>query len=274
MESLCIRILFIRTFFTRIFAGIVLCGIVLAQNTPASQPSTTNTQAQQNSAAAPANSPANAPMRVSAGSVIPVQLTKTIDAKKVKTGDPVEGRVTQDMKAQNGEVLVPRDTKVIGHVTEVQARDKGQKESQIGIAFDHAAIKNGPEMQLPMSIQAIVSQESLNPNNNNDNSLNPNKNNSSANTASPSPSAGGTNPGRSGTGGNTPPPNPSADAPATTQPASNSHQPITGNTEGVVGFSNLKLSNGANAAEGSVVSSEKNNVKLDSGTLMLLRVNQ
>jgi len=270
MESLRIRILSIRTFFTRIFACVVLCGIALAQNTPASQPSATNTQAQQNSAAAPAN----APPRVAAGSVIPVQLTKTIDAKKVKTGDRVEGRVTQDMKAQNGEVLVPKDTKVIGHVTEAQARDKDQKESQIGIAFDHAAVKNGPEMQLPMSIQAIVSQESLNPNNNSNNSLNPDKNNSSGNPVSPSPGAGGMNPGRSGTAANTPPPNPSADAPATTQPASNSHQPITGNTEGVVGFSNLKLSNGANAAEGSVVSSEKNNVKLESGTLMLLRVNQ
>ena len=36
---------------------------------------------------------------------------------------------------------------------------------------------------------------------------------------------------------------------------------------------NLKLSDAANATEGSLVSSEKNNVKLESGTLLLLRVN-
>ena len=49
---------------------------------------------------------------------------------------------------------------------------------------------------------------------------------------------------------------------------------ITGNTQGVIGISNLKLSAAPNATQGSVVSSEKNNVKLDSGTLLLLRVNQ
>ena len=50
--------------------------------------------------------------------------------------------------------------------------------------------------------------------------------------------------------------------------------PITGNTQGVVGISNLKLEPAQNATQGSVLSSEKNNVKVDSGTLMLLRVNQ
>jgi hypothetical protein len=42
----------------------------------------------------------------------------------------------------------------------------------------------------------------------------------------------------------------------------------------VVGIADLKLSAAANTAQGSVISSEKNNVKLESGTLMLLRVNQ
>jgi len=43
----------------------------------------------------------------------------------------------------------------------------------------------------------------------------------------------------------------------------------------VVGISNLTLSPAASpSAQGSVMSSEKNNVKLESGTLMLLRVNQ
>ena len=48
----------------------------------------------------------------------PVHLTKSIDAKKLKTGDQVEVKVTQDMKAGNGEIIVPKDTKVIGRVTE------------------------------------------------------------------------------------------------------------------------------------------------------------
>jgi hypothetical protein len=53
-----------------------------------------------------------------------------------------------------------------------------------------------------------------------------------------------------------------------------SHPPITAQTQGVVGMSNLKLANTTDANLGSVVSSEKSNVKLESGTLMLLRVSQ
>jgi len=62
--------------------------------------------------------------RIAPGSVIPVQLTKNIDAKKTKSGDEVVAQVTQDMKTNSGEVIVPKGTKVVGHVTEVQARRK------------------------------------------------------------------------------------------------------------------------------------------------------
>jgi len=41
-----------------------------------------------------------------------------------------------------------------------------------------------------------------------------------------------------------------------------------------VGISNLKLEAAQNAAQGSLMSSDKNNVKLESGTFLLLRVNQ
>jgi hypothetical protein len=51
-------------------------------------------------------------------------------------------------------------------------------------------------------------------------------------------------------------------------------QQITTNTKGVVGIANLNLAAASNATQGSVVTSEKNNVKLDDGTFLLLRVNQ
>ena len=60
------------------------------------------------------------------------------------------------MKNTNGEIIVAKDTKVMGHVTEAQARNKEQKESQVGIAFDRAVLRNGSEMQMPMSIQATI----------------------------------------------------------------------------------------------------------------------
>jgi hypothetical protein len=57
-------------------------------------------------------------------------------------------------------------------------------------------------------------------------------------------------------------------------PNPNAHPPIDGNTQGVLGLQNMTLSGTASNGEGSVVSSAKNNVKLEGGTLMLLRVNQ
>lgn len=206
--------------------------------------------------------------RLAPGSVIPVQLAKSIDAKKVKSGDEVVAKVTQDMKSNNGEVILTKDTKVLGHVTEAQPRSKEQKESQIGIAFDRVVTKNS-EMQMPMSIQAIIGPQNNNPNG----GAGQPPEETSANKA---PSGTGR---ASGMGGSTPPPTPSASTGAGDQPSdaqsSTARAPITAQTQGVVGMKDLKLESAGQApTQGSVVSSDKNNVKLDSGTMMLLRVNQ
>jgi hypothetical protein len=76
---------------------------------------------------ATAASPAAQGQKIAPGSVIPVELTKTVDAKRAKTGDEVVARVTQDMKTNSGEVLVAKDTKIMGHVTAAQPRTKEQK---------------------------------------------------------------------------------------------------------------------------------------------------
>jgi hypothetical protein len=204
--------------------------------------------------------------------VIPVQLTKSIDAKKVKTGDQVEAKVTQDMKAGNGEIIVPKDTKVIGRVTEAQARSKEQKESQVGIAFDRAVLKVGGDMNLPMSIQAIIAPSYLSANNSSGGeSPGQQQSAGSASGMSQNPT------GRVGSmGGSQAPPttaSPSA-GPTEGKTGNGAHEPITGNTQGVLGIPDTTLANATSATQGSVVTSEKNNVKLESGTMMLLRVNQ
>ena len=275
-----------RAVLISISAAALTVGIAVAQGAvPSSSPASDRqapaspanpASAQAPSARAPqagsTSAPGGAPTRIAPGSVIPVSLTKTIDAKKVKTGDEVVAKVTQDMKTNGGEVLVPKDTKVMGHVTEAQPRNKDQKESQVGIAFDRAMMKDGSAMQIPMSIQAIIGQQ-------NDQN---NSGSGSGEAASParSASAGTTGSPRGGMGGSAPASAPSAgsgsaDTPGDAQAGKGSRPPITAQTEGVVGISDLKLSRAAsNAADGSVVSSEKNNVKLESGTMILLRVGQ
>ena len=101
----------------------------------------------------------NNPKRLAPGSVIPVQLTKTIDAKKAKTGDQVVAKVMHDMRSSTGEVVIPKDTKVIGHIIEAQPRTKEQKESELALAFDRTITKDGQETEIPMSIQAVVGLE-------------------------------------------------------------------------------------------------------------------
>jgi hypothetical protein len=277
-----------KTVLISIFSGTLMLGVALAQDNPAPPPASpspeprTSTPAQppaQPQTAEPATQPVppqssegvasstpSAPARIAPGSVLPVSLTKTIDAKKAKTGDEVVAQVTQDLKNNTGDVIVAKDTKVVGHVTEAQARSKEQKESEVGIAFDHAILKNGGEMQMPMSIQAIIGPQ----------------NNQSNTSAGPGAepragAAGNSGTGRAGgMGGSTPPPSPSpttgGNVPSDAQTGTNQRPPITAKTEGVVGISDLKLT--TEATQGSVVSSEKNNVKLESGTVMLLRVNQ
>ncbi len=262
-----------RQFLTQSIVLTAVCAASFAQstaNTPV--PSNTSSQVQGNPTTSPPVQEDHmaSGVHLAPGSVIPVRLAKTIDAKKAKPGDEVDAKVTQDMKAQNGELVVAKDTEVVGHITEVQARSKEQKESKLGITFDHVVVKDVGDSSLPMSIQAIVGQTNASPENSS--SANDNSGAAPGSGGMASGYPGGRSPGAAGAPAQQP------NAPEAGQPSSNSqadasaHQPITGNTQGVVGIANLTLS-ADTAAQGSLLSSDRNNVKLDSGTLMLLRVN-
>lgn len=215
----------------------------------------------QTGTAAPAP-PAGNSLHISPGSVIPVGLTKTVDAKKAKVGDEVETRVTQDLTSE-GKVIIAKDTKIVGRVTQVQAHSKEQKESQLGIVFDHAILKGGESVPITMSIQAVVGQE-------------PQSAPTNANGGDNAPSGGGSMTGGRGTmGGSAPPSSPAGDSSGANSGSRGSGRPqITGSTKGVIGISNLNLAQTTNATDGSILSSEKGNVKVEGGTFMLLRVSQ
>lgn len=262
-----------------VFAILLLCGSLLGQSpqspgsgsTPpgqqapsAGQPAPSSTPAQTTASTAPAGSVP----RVAPGSVIPVKLVKSIDAKKAKSGDEVIARVTQDLLNSAGAVIIPKDSKILGHVTEARARSKEQQESQVAIAFDRVLLKNGEQMQMPMSIQAIVAPPNRDPN------AAPGADQPSSYPGAPAGQAPAGAGGRSGPMGGMAPQAPGAPpAPGSAPTGSPGQQPITGETQGVVGIPNLKLSAAPDPAQGSLMSSEKNNVKLDDGTFLLLRVN-
>jgi hypothetical protein len=90
------------------------------------------------------------------GSSIEASLSKTLDTKKAKKGDPVDARITEDTKEQNGTTVIPKGSKLEGHVTQASSREKGDSYSTLGIVFDKAVLKDGQEVPLNVSLQAIA----------------------------------------------------------------------------------------------------------------------
>jgi hypothetical protein len=94
----------------------------------------------------------NSPVRMESGSILYAELTKTIDAKKAKVGDPVLAVLDADVLA-HGKVVVRHDSKLLGHVTEVQLHTKATPESRLGIAFDKVITKGG---ELPFQSRLLA----------------------------------------------------------------------------------------------------------------------
>jgi hypothetical protein len=97
--------------------------------------------------------PPQSPTRLESGSILYAELTKTVDAKKAKVGDPVSAILTADVLA-HGKIVARHDSKLVGHVTEAQAHSKDSPESRLGIVFDKVITKNG-EVPIQSLILAI-----------------------------------------------------------------------------------------------------------------------
>jgi hypothetical protein len=189
----------------------------------------------------------NAAVRFAPGTIIRVELVKLVDAKKAKVGDEVTGKTMDDLLGDKNDVITPKGSRVVAHVAEVSPRE-GESASKLGITFDKVVLKNGTEVPLKASIQAIGQPESRGAGMGMDTEP---VSESARGAAKPSMGT----PGREG---------PDYSALAT------GGEPLPPNAQGVVGISGMSLSTGA--AEDSLLSSQKHNVKLDSGTQMILRV--
>jgi biotin carboxyl carrier protein len=110
------------------------------------------TTATTNAAANPANPSAAASQQK--GSYLLVELTKSLKAKKLKPGDKVKAEVTQDV-ISHGKVIIPVETELIGHVTEVSVRDDATTESRLGIVFDRILLKHYHDINIQAVIQAV-----------------------------------------------------------------------------------------------------------------------
>lgn len=213
-----------------------------------------------------------------------------VDSKKAKPGDQVVAHTTRDVK-EHGKTVIPRGTKLVGHVTQASARAKGDTESQLAIQFDRAVLKHGREVPVNLGIQALASAQGAA-------SMADNDMDSMANagTYAGGSAAGGrgalggvTSTAGGAVGGVTNAAGNAGNLGGTTVNAAerstvgatgaansavgglNAAGQLTSNSRGVFGLNGVNLAAaGSNSEQGSLITSAGKNVHLDGGTQMLL----
>jgi hypothetical protein len=207
--------------------------------------------------------------QIATGGPFVAELAKSVDAKKAKAGDKIEARVTMDVLS-HGEIVIPRGTKIIGHVTDARARTKQVPESRVEIAFDGLVLKNGDEIPLKARIQAVGAPMQISAPAISDlggqgqgqgvhDAPGPNEIKSISRTATP----GSIRPAYSAGGAEEP-----TDSGGSHR---NLAQSLGPTSQGVVRMKGITLNN---TAQGSAISSTSKNVHLSSETQLVLRVNE
>jgi hypothetical protein len=136
------------------------------------------------------------------------ELVGNLDSTSAKTGDSVVVKTDKDVKTSDG-TDIPKGSKLVGHVTGVQARGEGKENAQIAIKFDHAELKGGQSLPIESVIESVGSTQSDSAQNSGGGSFGPPSGSSSmpASGAGNSPSNGNMNGSNSNSAANAPRPN-------------------------------------------------------------------
>ena len=207
------------------------------------------------------------------GSGINAELDTTIDAKKAKSGEAVLAHTTEPMKSTDNRAILPKGTKLTGHVTQASSRAAGGTETMVAIQFDKAVLKDGQEVPLAnFAIQALAAPSSA------PSSLAGDNDRISAPSTMPSNNPPSNNPSMSGSRGARPEstpntqsyPNAEPNSPGAPAAAPNAAGPLPANARGVYGIEGVRLMTAASNIGGSVIVSTGKNLHLDKGTRFLL----
>jgi hypothetical protein len=177
-------------------------------------------------------------IRIAPGTVVSAELVKSVDVKKAKPGDRVEAKTVVPL-VSNGQVVAPKGAKIIGHIAMAIPR-RDSTGATLGIVFDTLSTREG-EVIIQVAIQAIGPVEPV------ENYL-------------------GVRPGVKMAGNPEPPPSGVAG-----QPADNSGMSLDNKSQGIVGLKGLSLNR---SGQVSVVSSRKDNIRLEGGTQLILRIEE
>jgi hypothetical protein len=97
----------------------------------------------------------NAAPKVGGHGSIFVTVKKPLDSSKLKEGDPVEVELSQPFKTPDG-TLIAKGSKVVGHITEAEAKSKGDARSRLVIAFDKIDVAGGKQISVKGVVQAVA----------------------------------------------------------------------------------------------------------------------
>jgi hypothetical protein len=251
------------------------CSISAAQTT---SPSTQDGAQATGNSSLNATKQTGAPESLAAGTAVNAQLSKPVDSKKVNRGDAVEAHTTEAVRS-DGKVVIPKGTKLVGHITRATAKSRGDADSTLAMQFDRAILKDGREMPLQVTIQALASSENASVSGD---ELQPmtgmpsgaaSGGRASGNTVGGAASgAASTVPRTAGTAvsGVESAAGQTADEAGRAASAATPSGELRASSHGVIGLSGLSLNAGANPTEGSLITSTGKNVHLDSGTRLLL----
>lgn len=134
-----------RTILTLVL--VIICGSAVAAQT-------SETSARGRARSATTLSKSGKAVNVESGTQLAAQLESTLDVRKAKVGDRVVLKTTEAIKA-NGQTVVGKGARLIGHVTEVQQRTRANGESQIGLVFDRL-VKGSLETPISATISSIT----------------------------------------------------------------------------------------------------------------------
>ena len=225
---------------------------------------------------------------LAAGTTFNAALVTALDSKRAKPGDQVVARTTESVRAE-GKTILPKGTKLIGHITHASARARGDSESALGIAFDRAVLKGDQEIPLNVSIQALASAaitasgvtEEIDAITDTGAGMSASgatrgrgvvggATSAVGGTGGSATTAAGTAASAGGSGVNSTL-NSAAGVGGSAQSIGglNASGQLTANSHGVFNLNGISL-NSAESGQGSVVTSAGKNVRLDSGTRMLL----
>ena len=91
---------------------------------------------------------------------VSAELTKSIDTRHAKVGDAVEARTTSAATLADGTKL-PRGTRLLGKVTQVQAKSKADNASHLAFMLDRAVLRHNRNVPVHVMLTSVTAMTAM-----------------------------------------------------------------------------------------------------------------